>query len=259
MAAAVPVLMYHELVVEGRALCEPEAGYSRYCVAEVDFRSHLAWLRANDYGGWNLSEALAARESPTRGVGITFDDGCETDVLNAAPLLLDQGFSATFFVVTNWVGRRGYVGASQLRELSAIGFEIGAHSRSHPFLPDLDPVSMTTEIARCKDDLEQWLGHRIDHFSCPGGRWSPAVSMTARAAGYRTVSTSRPGALTATADLFRLPRTAILQGAGIDDFARVCRMDGQWRREAQNLLLSGAKRLVGNSLYNRLRAAVLNQ
>lgn len=259
MGSRTPILMYHELVIDGLPLCRSDEGYARYCVSEDAFISQLSWLRSHGYQGWNLSRALDHNWESTSGVAITFDDGCETDALYAAPRLHELGFSATFFVVTEWIGRSGYLSRRQLRELRDHGFEVGAHSRSHLFLTDLDPAALRAEIVDCKDELEQVLGERVDHFSCPGGRWSRAIRTVARDAGFRTVSTSRPGTVSLPCDPFRLPRTAIVSGMPIHDFERICRGDRQWLGVARSGLLSGAKRLMGNSLYEKFRGAVLNR
>jgi len=251
--------MYHELAIEGRNLCRSDEGYRRYCVTEDAFGSQLGWLQLHGYEGWNLSQALGHDGDASAGVAITFDDGCETDAVYAAPRLHELGFSATFFVVTTWVGRPGYISQRQLRELSEHGFEVGAHSRSHPFLTDLDPVALRSEIVDSKKELEQMLGHRVDHFSCPGGRWNHAVGTVAKDAGFRSVSTSRPGTVTRPTDSFCLPRTAIVDGMSMHDFARVCRGDREWLRVARSGLLSGAKRWMGNALYEKFRGAVLNR
>ncbi len=258
MAAGTPILMYHELVVAGRSLCRVEEGYARYCIPETALGAQLAWLQAQGIRGCNISQALEL-DANAPAVGITFDDGCETDLLYAAPRLLDAQLSATFFIVTTWVGQRGYLSLHQLRELRALGFELGAHSRTHAFLPELDGASLWSEIAQCKDEIEQWIGERVEHFSCPGGRWSGEVSAVAREAGYRTVSTSRAGMLTSGADKFCLPRTAILSGMQATEFAGICHGDRQWLREAQTALLSGAKRVMGNSLYENVRRVALNR
>ena len=258
MASGTPVLMYHELAVAGRSLCRAEEGYARYCITDAALAAQLAWLHAEGIRGCNITQTLAL-DANASAVGITFDDGCETDLLFAAPRLLEAQFDATFFIVTTWIGQPGYLSLAQLRELRALGFELGAHSRTHAFLPDLDAASLRSEIAQCKDELEQSIGERIEHFSCPGGRWSPEVSSVAREAGFRTVSTSRPGMVTGAADRFRLPRTAILEGMQAADFARICHGNRQWLREANSALLSGAKRVMGNSLYENVRRAVLSR
>ena len=44
-----------------------------------------------------------------RSVCITFDDGCETDLIAAAPVLRESGFSATFYLTAGFLGTPGYL------------------------------------------------------------------------------------------------------------------------------------------------------
>ena len=71
-------------------------GYSRYCISLDAFASQLGWLQLHGYEGWSLSQALDQDPDTNAGVAITFDDGCETDALYAAPRLRELGFGATF-------------------------------------------------------------------------------------------------------------------------------------------------------------------
>src|SRR5262249_26074061 len=140
----------------------------------------LARLRAGGFRGLSVGEALAGGAGEGPEVVLTFDDGCETDLVTAAPLLEEAGFRATFYVVTGFVGRPGYLGAAQLCELAGRGFEVGCHSQTHAYLPDLDEAGLDEEVAGAKGRLEQLLGRRVEHFSCPGGRWSRRVAAAAR-------------------------------------------------------------------------------
>ena len=52
-------LMYHELELPGRPLCQSEPGYVRYILSETTFRSQMEWLRQNGWQGLSVSEAPA--------------------------------------------------------------------------------------------------------------------------------------------------------------------------------------------------------
>jgi len=75
---------------------------------------------------------------PPKPVIISFDDGLEDQFVYALPRLEEYHYVATFFVVTNFVGSRGFVSWSKLRTIVAEGMEIGSHSRSHPYLGKID-------------------------------------------------------------------------------------------------------------------------
>ena len=250
--------MYHELQVPGRQLCQNEEGYIRYVVREEDLRRQVAWLRAEGFCGLSVSEALR-RTNQAPSIAMTFDDGCETDLIVAAPLLKEAGFGATFYVVTTFLGRPGYLSPAQLRELCELGFEAGCHSMTHSYLTDLDPEKLRTEIAGAKGRLEQLLGRPVQHFSCPGGRWDRRVAMMAREAGYCSVATSRVGRNSSATDPFRLARLSVLRCTKMDQFARWCRAEGLFVLRAREAFLSAAKVVLGNSTYERLRSALFRQ
>src|SRR5437773_12568711 len=93
--------MYHELELPGRPLCQDEPGYVRYVVKVKDFESQTEWLKTKSWLGMSVSEALSS--SNKRGVAITFDDGCETYFLSAAPALILANFYATFSVIVGFL------------------------------------------------------------------------------------------------------------------------------------------------------------
>src|SRR5713101_9154349 len=80
----------------------------------------------------------------------------------AAPALKDTRNNATFYVTVGFLGKRGYMSPAQLRELGALGFEIGCHSMTHPYLSDLSDDKLHQEIAIAKIKLEQITGRPVE-------------------------------------------------------------------------------------------------
>jgi peptidoglycan/xylan/chitin deacetylase (PgdA/CDA1 family) len=255
MEPEIVYLMYHELEMPGRPLCQTEAGYVRYILAAADFRAQMQALKDAGWRGLSVGEALTFQENP--GVTITFDDGCETDLLAAAPILQKFGFGATFYITSGLVGTRGYLSAQQVRELGGLGFEIGCHSMTHAYLPDLDDVRLHEEVAGAKVKLEEILGRPVVHFSCPGGRYDQRLKDFARAAGYQTVATSRTHANSESSDLFELGRVAVMRDTPIKVLTAWSQGRGLWQLTMRDRLRHGAKRILGNSFYDRVRATVL--
>ncbi len=248
-------LMYHELEVPGRTLCESEPGYARYVLPEDNFRSQMEYLKGRGWQGLSVGQALEFAAG--NNVAITFDDGCETDLISAAPLLRQAGFNATFYVTTGRLGKSGYLSYPQLRELRQQGFEIGCHSMTHAYLPDLDENGMRHEIWEAKSELEQILGHPVEHFSCPGGRWDERVLHVARSAGYRTVANSRIQANAGNTDPYRLGRVAMLRDFSVNSFAGICDGSKLSRMRAESSILQAAKQIMGNAFYDRVRSLML--
>ena len=253
-------LMYHELEIPGRPLCRPESGYSRYAVQEAQFRSQIHWLQETGWRGLSVGEALAfalRNGCEPRSVAVTFDDGCESDLISAAPTLKEAGCSATFYITVGFLGQRGYMEQTQLRELSALGFEIGCHSMTHTYLTDLDDRGLQREIGEAKAELEEIIGKPVEHFSCPGGRCDARVIQVVRHAGYRSVATSRVRQNRPATDSFDLGRIAILRETELQAFQEICRAGNLWKLQARNWLRGAAKQVLGNSLYDRGRAFLL--
>lgn len=270
----VAFLMYHELEIPGRTLCDDDPGYVRYVVTEATFRAQIARLRASGLRGVSVGDALAAtrsedralspedlalgREPPSR-VAVTFDDGAETDLFVAAPALREAAFGATFYVTVEHLGRRGFLSEPQLRELSDLGFEIGSHSLTHRYLHDLETHAIRVELADSKKRLEDVTGRPVRHFSCPGGRWDRRVAREARAAGYASLVTSVVGLNGPDADPFRLHRVAVMRGVDAHEIVRLASGRGLVKRRVTKAALDAAKRILGNARYDRLRAAALRR
>ena len=246
-------LMYHELELPGRALCQPEAGYVRYIVNIDNFRQQLVALRDAGSQGISVSQMIAGQS----GVALTFDDGCETDLLAAAPLLKEFGFGVTFYITVGFLGKQGYLSHQQVRELGKYGCDIGCHSVTHPYLTDLDDAGLELEVADAKASLEQISGVPVEHFSCPGGRWDPRVAEVARLAGYKSVATSQTGTNSKSTDVFCLKRIAVMRETSLPEFERVARGRGLWPMQLREGTRSAVRRIMGNSAYDKLRSILL--
>jgi len=248
-------LMYHELEVPGRTISQNEAGYVRYIVSEASFRAQMNWLAQNGWRGLSTSAALLYPAGKT--VAITFDDGCETDVITAAPILKECGFNATFYVTTGFLGKPGYLTPPQLQQLGGLGFEIGCHSMTHAYLDDLDQRGLQREIADAGKRLEDITGHKVAHFSCPGGRLNDRAISVAREAGYQSLATSRARVNNRTTDPYSLGRVAIMRNGFEKTFGDICEGKDLWRMRLGESLRSTAQQVMGNALYDRLRALLL--
>jgi peptidoglycan/xylan/chitin deacetylase (PgdA/CDA1 family) len=248
-------LMYHELVLDGRPLVDDDPGYVTYCVPLESFRGQMDGLAAAGMRGVGLGAARAHGDART--VALTFDDGCETDWIAAAPILLERRFGATFFVIAGSVGRRGFLGASQLRELTKAGFEIGSHSLTHAMLTTLEPREVERELVESRARLEDATGAPVEHFSCPHGRWSPAIAAQALRAGYRTISTSQAGLNTPHTPPARLRRVAVQRGMDARTVATLARGQGLFRVVARNAALDAGKRILGEERYATVRRRAL--
>lgn len=119
-----------------------------YHAVTSSFEEDLAFLQRGGYqtaGAQELAAyALGDVEPDGRTVALTFDDGDESLVRVAAPLLARYGFRAIAFVVAGVVpahGERGLAGWAELRAAVAAGtIEVGSHSLYHHQVPSSSDV-----------------------------------------------------------------------------------------------------------------------
>ena len=257
MQNGIAVLMYHELETPGRPLCQSNPGYRRYVVPASAFQGHLAHLKSLGYEGIGVGGALKGVRD--KQVVLTFDDGAETDLRIAAPLLASFGFRATFYVTAGFLGRPGFMTESQVRELGAAGFEIGCHSMTHPYLTEIDTAGLHREIVESKERLEKIAGRAVEHFSCPGGRFDDRVVAKVKDAGFETLANSEPRLYTSESDCHSIGRTAVLRGDSSVQVESICEGRGLWQRALGQQLRSRVQSLLGNRLYDSVRASWLSR
>jgi peptidoglycan/xylan/chitin deacetylase (PgdA/CDA1 family) len=159
---------------------------------------------------------------------ITFDDGLRNCVEHAVPVLSDCRFTAVFYLVTGFVGTTSrwmredsgvdlpLFGWETARKLLAEGFQIGAHTATHPRLTSLEDDRCRAELGSARARLERELGAPVRHLAYPFGNWNPRVRKLAREAGYATACSTRPGLSGTDDDLLALHRVTVY---GHDSFA----------------------------------------
>lgn len=127
-----------------------------------------------------------------RHLTLTFDDGGVSNVA-AGDELARRGWPGFFFIVTDLIGKPGFMDAAQIRYLHSCGHVIGSHSESHPdIFRALTAAEMLQQWRGSRDKLEQLLGAPVDTASIPGGDGSPLVYEKAAEAGLKTLFTSEP-------------------------------------------------------------------
>jgi peptidoglycan/xylan/chitin deacetylase (PgdA/CDA1 family) len=123
-------------------------------------------------------------------VTTSWDDGDRTD-LKLAELLASRGLPGTFYISTGRLGSSSAMSATDLRGLATAGFEVGAHTVTHPVLTDLHPSGVAREVVDSKRSLEAILGREVTSFAYPKGRYDAQVVAQVKEAGYRCARGSR--------------------------------------------------------------------
>ena len=133
-----------------------------------------------------------------RFVCVTFDDGYHDNYTIAYPMLKHLGVPFTVYVTTGFIDNKQEMwwypeerhGLS-MEELKALDADpictIGAHTVSHPKLDTLSYEEQYKEIVDSKLELEQLLGHPIQHLSFPHGSHNADSLAICRELGFKTV------------------------------------------------------------------------
>ena len=200
-----PILLYHHVAEEGNPTMtvSPRAfGRQIEQLAEEKRVAPLEeWVEADGEDkrrAWRpaFGEARPSRQRnwrTRRPVMITFDDGFLDVYTQAFPLLQRRRLPATLFMVTDWVGREGFVTWNHLREMAKAGWTIGSHTKSHEYLPDLSPSRWEEEIRGSKETLEDNLQRPVTLLSYPVGGYTQEIIARVRGAGYRAACTTNRG------------------------------------------------------------------
>jgi peptidoglycan/xylan/chitin deacetylase (PgdA/CDA1 family) len=172
-------------------------------------------------------------------------------------MLREAGYAATFYVTRDLIGRGHHAGARTLREISGLGMEIGVHGATHRSFSACSEDDVREELASAKSHVESMLGHPVTSASQPGGGRCASAAAYARAEGFTTFSTSRPGVNHAGTDPFELCRITVKATTSREDVARLCRFQvgGHVMRWAA---LSALRGVLGPRAYRSARRSLLN-
>ena len=215
-----------------------------------DFRRHLDVLEEWGATVLPLTEAtqlLSLGELPERAVVLTFDDGYASVLEQAWPELRSRDLPATLFAVSGylaagarfpWDHAHGDAGltrlatAAELRAVAEDGMDIGSHTVSHRWLPNLSAVEVAEEMHASRCALEDLLDRPIRTVAYPMGGYSGDIRDLAEAAGYEVGITCDRGRNTARHDTLALRRAFAFDRA--DDVRR--QLDGAytWMRPIED-------------------------
>ena len=195
----VPILMYHYIRDYADRTDDPLG--VQLSVAPDILSSQLDALVAEGYHTISLSE-LAEGKYGEKSVILTFDDGYTDAYKKALPILLDHKMTATFFVVGDFVGRKGYMTRDQITKLREAGMEIGGHTMSHVNLANQTRENAYTQISNSLVDTEYV-------FSYPSGQYKAETVDLVFGLGVRAAVTTNFGVATEQSSLFELPRIRV--------------------------------------------------
>tara|TARA_B100000586_G_scaffold202389_1_gene150400 strand:- start:27 stop:812 length:786 start_codon:yes stop_codon:yes gene_type:complete len=187
----IPILMYHEI---------RDQYDNMMCISQKEFSRQMGLLERQDYKTISLARLKKGvennEETNEKLVVITFDDGHEGVYSNAYPILRDNGFIATLYVVPSWIDSKemftrrigstgkeiplgeqysAFMSWENLKELSNHGYDIGSHTFSHQLLINLENEALKQELDLADKAIKDNLGLGVKHFCYPYGSFNEQI------------------------------------------------------------------------------------
>ena len=219
--ARVPILMYHYV---SELPPNPDRYRRDLTVRPENFEAQLQYLAEAGYRTITLADLYLYLTQgyplPEKPIVLTFDDGYIDAYEIVFPLLLDYGFTGTFFVLATpahfeW---SEYITWAQMEEMSDAGIEIQGHGRDHVDLRDRSYDYLVYQTVGIQEAIQYHTG-RLPRFFCyPSGRRDADVIAVLKSAGYWGAVTTEWGQRHTREGLFEMPRLRIRGSDTLESF-----------------------------------------
>ena len=210
-----------------------------YTVPTAEFAAQMDELLAQGYTTISLLDFLRAKKGkqplPEKPLILTFDDGYIDNYTDMLPILEARGMKGTVFMVTNNIGKPGYLSWRALKDMETRGIEIGSHTANHIPLTEMPPADAENEL-RVSKLIMEWNGLRtVFVFSYPNGKYADYITELLKQNEYLAAVTGDPGLNTMATDPYLLQRVNIPRPKwGLTEFrlrlykAAICARLGLW-------------------------------
>jgi peptidoglycan/xylan/chitin deacetylase (PgdA/CDA1 family) len=245
---------YHDVLKEGGNFdtSTPLKQAGLYRLTQKDFHGHLAAIQEAGCQSRVATLDQFRRWDRPVPVFLTFDDGT-LGSLCAADELEQRGWRGHFFIVTDWIGRAGFLDAWQIRELHGRGHVIGSHSCSHPErMSRLAWGDLMREWTESQARLCDVLGEPVKTASVANGYYSRKVGKAAAASGLEVLFTSEPTSSVSVLDGCLVVGRYSVQDRtppGVSGAIAAGAMGPRWRQSVLWGAKKAAKALAGESYF----------
>lgn len=195
----VPILMYH-YIRDYQDRTDDPLGI-QLSVSPKTLDKQLSVLKDAGYETISLEDFANGKYEPKSFI-ITFDDGYDDHYTSALPILEKYNNTATFFIVSGFLGRTGYMTTPQVQQLKLAGMEIGGHTITHLNLANAQYEKAISEISTS-------MRSRDSVFAYPSGKYNPVTLDIVSGLGIKAAVTTNLGAATETNSMFELPRIRV--------------------------------------------------
>lgn len=177
-------LMYHDVF----HLATNESGFQNisaisYKLQSCEFEQQISMI----------AEFYESRKMDKNQIALTFDDGGESIYSIITPILEKYSFKGYFFIITSFIGRKGFLNREQIINLHHRGHFIGAHSHTHPEnLTVLSAEEIEKEWSVSIEMLNEIVPEKIKVASIPNGFYSEESRIALYKKGIEMIFTSTP-------------------------------------------------------------------
>lgn len=231
----IPILEYHRV-------SDKISGKDVHSVYVQDFQWQMKYLFENNYNVISLQDFYDNVNNknvlPEKSIIITFDDGHRDNIYYAAPILRQYNFKAIMFIVSNYVGKKGWLDVNgnllehetdksqwwdllSWQELKSLQdcYILESHCHSHKKLTMINDLTLIDELKAPKKYLFDKLGINSKYFCYPYGIYSEYVIDFTLKEGYLGAvtiekGTNKPGNL----NFYKLKRNEVGRGIDLNSF-----------------------------------------
>ena len=193
----IPILSYHKV---------DDNAPTQYWVTTQNFEKQLEALKLYGYQSVTLDDVynyiIGAGSLPSKPVVITFDDGFQNFYTKAFPRLKTNGFIATNFLITDFIGdsirlfdtwepnseEQEYPSYhllwSEIQTMANDGIVFESHSKTHRDLTALPIAELNDEIFGSKSEIVNRIGQNANFFAYPFTLSNQIVENEVQSAGY---------------------------------------------------------------------------
>lgn len=154
--------------------------------------------------------------------------------MRSAELLQRHQLAGTFYIPIRNSEGPAVLEPTLVREL-ARQFEIGSHTHDHCFLKSMDVDDAHYQITEGKKQLEDMLGHAVDGFCYPGGKFGRRDAEMVQSAGFRYARTTVNLCLDTGADPWEMPTTCQFYPHPRNVYLRNFARHPDWTRRSESL------------------------
>jgi peptidoglycan/xylan/chitin deacetylase (PgdA/CDA1 family) len=231
-----PILLYHHVVKDSK-----NSDLAPFIIDETDFIWQLNVLEDLGFTAITLKELMNTHDFNKK-VILTFDD-CPHNLMDfAIPHLEKKKWQSVHFAPYNHLGgynewnvRKGktkipLMTMEEVKMISDLGHEIGAHSMTHPHLNQCSQANAIYEITESKKQIEAFLGKPVEAFAYPYGHYPKNYKIIMEDAGYSCAVSMYSTSFSVLDDPYCIRRTVIEQGETLQSFKKKLSKPYQYSR-----------------------------